>query len=455
MGVWDRLARCLFVAGAVGLAWGLRGDYGHVIGAMYPGAVLGLAWVFVAGSPALRPRMPVIAGLTAAGVGAGGLMSYGLLHGYAQADTLPNYAYGFGTLFLQGGCWGTFGGCLAGLLAERRPVRTGDWLGLVGSVFVGGWAASALVVEVVGFQVNPPRNNITVAFLGAAIGQFLWLIGRDRPAGLRGAIYGFVGFGLGMAGGRLLANAAVHLEGWGLTVNHWNVMELTCGFVGGGVFCFGMLGLGRVEPAGEPEEFRVPAALGAVFVLGMIPGWHRLARVPEKVAGWATTLGELGYSDPIGMAQSILLGTNSVCAAAGAGALLWAVALSRGWRWPAGLPVVGLSLVMLVFQNLTALYFWRPARAGYLNTHTAFWGLFLFLLGYVVCVRPRPLPECPPAPARAGWGRLAAGTLAALAVIVALGGVTNGPRTMRSANTRWPVWSWTEGPFPGRDANPL
>ena len=55
MGAWDRVGRSLFVAAAVGLAWGVRGDFGHVIGAMFPGAALGLAWVFVAGRPSLLP----------------------------------------------------------------------------------------------------------------------------------------------------------------------------------------------------------------------------------------------------------------------------------------------------------------------------------------------------------------------------------------------------------------
>ncbi|MBP3957366.1 hypothetical protein J8F10_19140 [Gemmata sp. G18] len=451
MRVWDRVGRSAFVACAVGMAWGIRGDYGHVIGAMYPGAVLGLAWVFVAGSSTLRSRMSVIAALTAAGIGAGGQMSYGVLHGYAQADTLPNYAYGFAALFLQGGCWGTFGGGLAGLLAERRAVRTGDWVGLLASVVLGGWLAPALLVDAIGFHINPPRNNIAVAFLGAALGQFAWLAWTRRAAGLRGALYGFVGFGLGMAGGRLLGNAAVHLEVWGYTINHWNVMEITCGFVGGGVFTYGMLGLGRVDPAGEPDEFRLPAVLGAVFVLGVIPAWHRLTRVPEKVAGWGATLRELGHAD--GLAGTVLRGTDAVCVAAGAGAVLWALALARGWRWPAALPVIGLSVAMLVFQNLTALYFWRPARPGYLDTQTGFWILFAFVLAYPILARPREraLVE-PERPVR--WGRLILGTAATLGVIVALAGFTNGERTMRTANTRWPVWSWNDGPFPGSRSKP-
>src|SRR5262245_33017022 len=426
MGIGDRVGRSLFVAAAVGLAWGIRGDYGHVLGAMYPGAVLGLAWVAVAGSPALLPRMPVIAGLTAAGIGAGGAMSYAVLHGYAQADTLPNYAYGLAALFLQGGCWGTFGGALAGLLAEQRPVRTGDWLGLLGCAALGGWAAYALVVDLAGFHVNPPRSDLSVAFLGAAAGQFLWLACHDRPAGLRGAAFGFVGFGLGMAGGRVLANAAVHLEAWGYSVNHWNVMEVTCGFVGGGVFAYGMLGLGRVEPAGEPGEYRTPAVLGALFVLGLIPLGHRLARVPEKVPGWAGALRGFGVPDPDGLAAAILAGVDVVCAAGCVGAVAWAVALARGWRWPGWLPTAGLSAVMLLVQNLTALYFWRPPRPGYLDTQTGFWALFLVVLAYPAVARPGPLPAgtAPAPPPR--WGWLAAEVVVTLGLCVALAGVTNG-----------------------------
>jgi hypothetical protein len=314
-------------------------------------------------------------------------------------------------------------------------------------VFLGGWAATLLVVDLAGFQVNPPRNNTSVAFLGAALGQFLWLATSGRSAGLRGAGYAFAGFGLGMAGGRVLANAAMHLEAWGYTINHWNVMEIACGFVGGGVFAFGMLGLGRVEPAGEAGEFRGPAVLGALFVLGVIPTWHRLARVPEQLPAWPAALRDLGCPDSDRLAGTLLFAVNVVCAAGWLGAVLWAAALARGWAWPGWLPAVWLSAVMLAFQNLTSFYFWRPSRPGYLDTRTAFWGLFLLMLACLAITRPRPATGAA-RPTR--WGRLAVGTAAALGLAVALASVTNGERTMRSANTRWPVWAWTEGPFPGQ-----
>ncbi len=120
MGLTDRIGRSLFVALAVGLAWGIRGDFGHLVGAMYPGAVLAMAFAYVSGQRSLFLWMPVLAGVAAPAIGSGGLMSYAVLHGYAQSDTLVNYAYGFVTLFLQGSAWGTFGGCLIGLLLRAQ-----------------------------------------------------------------------------------------------------------------------------------------------------------------------------------------------------------------------------------------------------------------------------------------------------------------------------------------------
>ena len=155
MRLTDRIGRSLFVALGVGLAWGIRGDFGHLVGAMYPSAVLAMALAYVSGQRSLFLWMPVLAAVVCAAIGSGGLMSYAVLHGYAQSDTLVNYAYGFVTLFLQGSAWGTFGGCLIGLLLDAGRC-TGEWLGLIGSVLFAGWVVSFLVVDVLGFQINPP-----------------------------------------------------------------------------------------------------------------------------------------------------------------------------------------------------------------------------------------------------------------------------------------------------------
>ena len=181
----DRIGRSLFVAAAVGLGWGIRGDFGHLVGAMYPGAALAMGLAYVSGQRSLFLWMPVLAGVSGLAIGSGGLMSYGILHGYAQADTLVNYGYGFLTLFLQGSAWGVFGGALIGLILERRPMRTGEWLGAIGTVLAAGWFTSLVVVTWLGFQINPPRNNGSIAFMGGAAGLIVWLAFNNKPTGLR------------------------------------------------------------------------------------------------------------------------------------------------------------------------------------------------------------------------------------------------------------------------------
>ena len=461
MSLGDRIGRSVFVALAVGLGWGIRGDFGHLVGAMYPGAALGLALAYVSGQRSLFLWMPILAALSGLGIGSGGMMSYALMHGYAQSDTLVNYAYGFFTLFLQGSAWGTFGGALIGLMLERKPLGTGEWLGLIGSVLVGGWLTSFLVVNVLGFQINPPRNNGSIAFMGAALAQLIWLICNRKPIGLRGAVLGYVGFGLGMAAGRLLGNVANVLQGlFGFTINHWNVMETSCGFIAGFIYCFGMVGRAYPEPP-EDENIPLASAYGILYVLGLIPLWHRVNRiqpVDAKLADWAQSLESYGYSDPEGVARTILGLIDGVCVLGLVGAAIWMVIHFRRWQRWAALPVLWLSGTMLLYQNLNALYFFYPHRPNYINMHNVFWAMFGLMALYAALARPRPaaVPEdaSPEAEPRFSWVAWMAGAGAILAIVVFLAGYVNGEQTMKTANTRWPAWSWQQGPFPGRAVQP-
>ena len=311
----DRIARSLFVALAVGLGWGIRGDFGHLVGAMYPGACLALGLAYVSGQRSLFLWMPIIAGVSALGIGTGGSMSYGMLHGYAQSDTLLNYSYGFLTLFLQGSAWGTFGGALVGLVLERKPLRTAEWLGYLGSIFIGGWAAAFLIVTVLGFDINPPRNNSSIAFMGAAAAQIAWLVWSGRKVGLRGAVLGYVGFGLGMSAGRLLGNIANDLQThWDFTINHWNVMETSCGMIGGFIYTFGMVQHAYPEPP-KNRHVALGSVFGIVYVLGLIPLWHRLTRIEtlKRVEEWTQQLANYKYPEPTQLAEHILWLLNLTC----------------------------------------------------------------------------------------------------------------------------------------------
>ena len=465
MSLPDRLGRSLFVALAVGLGWGIRGDFGHVVGAMYPGAALALALAYVGGQRSLFLWMPVLAALAALGIGSGGTMSYGILHGYAQSDTPLNYGYGFLTLFLQGGAWGTFGGALIGLILERKPMRTADWLGLLACTLGGGWLVSYLVVDVADFQINPPRNNGSIAYFGAALGQLLWLASSDKRVGLRGAVLGYVGFGLGMTAGRLLGNLAnVGQVRFGYTINHWNVMETSCGLIAGFLYAFGMLGRAYPEPAEEDRRnLGIASAWGIPFVLAAIPLWHRLECIPtaKKLNEWAAALKGYGYEAPDVLARKVLGMIDGVCVLGLIGAGLWlAVHFRRRTRF-AALPVLWLSGTMLLFQDVNALYFVYPARPKFIDMHPILCGMFVLMVLYVAISRPArgmsievaPEPSSVPEP-RFAWAGWLAGSVVALGGIIALAGLVNGEQTMATANTRWPVWAWPQGPFPGRIAKP-
>ncbi len=455
MSLADKIGRSLFVALAVGLGWGIRGDFGHLVGAMYPGAALALGLAYVSGQRSLFLGMPILAALSAMAIGSGGMMSYALLHGYAQSDTLVNYAYGFFTLFLQGSAWGTFGGALIGLMLEQKPMRTGEWLGLIGSTLFAGWAISYLVVDVLGFQINPPRNSSSIAFMGAALGQLAWLVCNNKPSGLRGAVLGYVGFGLGMAGGRLLGNLSnVLSHHYGYTINHWNVMETSCGFIAGFIYCFGMVGRPHPEP---PEIENIPLAsfYGIVYVLGLIPLWHRLNRInpaAAKKAEWATALASDGWSEPRKLASTILWLVDGVCLLGFVGAGAWMVIhFWRLKRWSM-LPVLWLSGTMLLYQNLNARYLLYHARPKYINMHHVFWIMFALMALYAIFARPRPADvpasSLPDIDDRFPWIQWMVGAAATLAIVIFLAGKVNDDTTMTSATTRWPAWSWKRRTVP-------
>jgi hypothetical protein len=92
--------------------------------------------------------------------------------------------------------------------------------------------------------------------------------------------------------------------------------------------------------------------------------------------------------------------------------------------------------------------------------HHVFWGMLALMLIYAIFARPEPAL----APAsdldfeqsepRYAWERPMLGAAAALALVIFLAGYVNNEKTMKTAGTRWPVWSWSQGPFPGRAARP-
>lgn len=441
----DRILRSLFVACAVGLAWGIRGDFGGSTGAMYPGAILGLAFCYVAAQPLALRWMPAIALATGIFIGLGGMQSYGILHGYSMADTPINFTYGYFTLFLEGGAWGCFGCAMMGLLlSEPRPSWKNALLGAA-LVIATGIAFKFLVVDFVGFHVNPPRGDESVVFTGSVIALFALLSYARMHLARKAAFLGWIGWGTGMSFGRFLANASYHLP---FEVNHWNIMEVSCGFIGGFVFTFGMLGVVfPAEPTGR--AFRVFSYAGIAYTLAIIPllHWEKIL-FGDQAQKWVPAFTGFGYPNPEGAASFVGNVISFAALAAIAAAFFWALLHSRrNMRWP-WLPVVALSTVMVLIQQVNALHPWYPPYQG-LNMHNVLLALYLVTLLFVAFYGLHGSSDQKSNPAQLNYLAYAALGLASFAVCIIGSFAVNGEKTMQSANTRWPVWAWTDGPYPG------
>jgi hypothetical protein len=446
--VGDRIGRAMFVGLAVGLGWGIRGDFGHILGAMYPGACLGLGFAFVSGQRNAFKWMPLFGAVAGLGISLGGMMSYGILHGYAKSDTFVNYAYGFFTLFMQGGAWGIFGCAALGLLLERRTVSMIEWGTAIVTAIVGGFLFYLVVVRLLGFDVNPPRSNLSVGFTGGAWSLMAWLAITKRWSGLKGAMLGYIGFGLGMSMGRLLGNAS-YLQPF--AINHWNVMETSCGLIGGFIFTFGMLGK-RIPNPPEDRNFGLLSICSALYVLFLIPLCHRLIRIPadKKLEEWAGRLTGYGYANPDALAERVMMYLNIVVLVALAAAVIWLVIHFTNRTRLAAFPVLALSLCMVLIQNLNALYFWYDRQPKSINMHFVFWILLASMAVWALAYKRRDLTDPDDVADRVAWRVWVPVAVGAFLLILMMACVVNGEETMHSANTRFPLWSWRDGPPPGR-----
>ena len=144
--------RVLWVALSLSIGWGIRGNFGHEIGALLPGALAAMAAVLLSGRTDWHRRLPFFALAGALGWSIGGCMSYMQVIAYTHSGHSLTQAYGFACLFVLGFLWAAIGGATTALPAFLDRRRLTDFFAPLGAVLVA-WILEEIMVAI-WFNVN-------------------------------------------------------------------------------------------------------------------------------------------------------------------------------------------------------------------------------------------------------------------------------------------------------------
>ncbi len=221
----------LLIAGmSLGTAWAIRGQFGHVQGATWAGAIGTLSIILLSRRRDWynKALQATLAG--AIGWGIGGVISYGKIVGYGRGTDFGNVYYGRSMLFIAGALYGFIGGGLFGLVLsdnEKKPVK---WNRLLPELLFGAIVAYYFFIEEFDWKMTPPRSEMWAACAGAAMFLAWFMNRKGYTSAMRVAIFSAFGGGFGFAFGNFLQ---VMGSVSGIHFNFWNVMEYSIGFFGG------------------------------------------------------------------------------------------------------------------------------------------------------------------------------------------------------------------------------
>ena len=149
----------LFFCGlTMSYGWVWRGSFGHEQGAMFAGALMGMAVCLASGRPDLYRRTAIAGLFGAIGWGWGGGLSNMEQTFYVRSDSFPDVAYAFACFFLFGMIWSGIGAaCLSLALTLPRSQIRGFFVPLYANGF-------ALVSIFVIFQLFPQIQSSVATF---------------------------------------------------------------------------------------------------------------------------------------------------------------------------------------------------------------------------------------------------------------------------------------------------
>jgi len=320
---------------AGGMAWGIRGQYGHETGAMIFGILVGFVIVllYLPHGSALQAARAI--GLFTLAIGFGGSMTYGQTVGLTMdhgvhgniADPHWNaaaYRWGMLGLAIKGGLWIGFGGLFlgVGLSTKRYSPREMLWLGIamLALFFLGRWLINTPFdpeqrqLPVVYFSDHwqweaaenvKPRRELWGGMLLALAGLFGFVaaIKRDRLAVNLG-LWGIIG-GLGFPIGQSIQAASnwdsetfMRTSWWHIGVNSWNRMEVTFGLIAGFSIALGCwLNRRKIAQLNAADDVSLSPTLegwliGSYFYV-LLVGWYFASSIFGLVHQYGLLLGLL------------------------------------------------------------------------------------------------------------------------------------------------------------------
>jgi hypothetical protein len=223
---------------AMSLGWGLRGTIGGgEVGAMIPGALIGMILAEIAGIS--RVQSGLIAAASALGFGLGGAETYGQTIGLLRENN--NAAWGMLGLSLKGGAWGLGASLLIWIAFHSRKLTDLQILIsfalMVAGTLAGWWFVDHPKLIYFSDPVNKPREEV---WFGQIIGPLISLIYLVKIVNSKKvyswAISGFIAGALGFGLGSLWLLAGFRWPVLPRSGPWWKLMEFSFGAILGAGF---------------------------------------------------------------------------------------------------------------------------------------------------------------------------------------------------------------------------
>lgn len=247
--VWWRL---LFPGLAMSLGWGLRGQFGHPMGAAIAGALVVLAICLLLEREDLSYGLIVAFG--AVGVGFGGQETYAQTVGFVSQAPW-NLPLGYLGLTIKGALWGLLGGAAIGIAFRRERFSLRDIAIGAALMIAGTWLGWKLVNEPkrIYFSIDRPEAWAGFVLGGLLLAGYTSWRGRTSMP-WRFAGWGALGAGIGFPLGAWLMTLGAESPWTGRWYDWWKVMECTLGLVFGFGLGYGAWRYRNSLPEGRGSE---------------------------------------------------------------------------------------------------------------------------------------------------------------------------------------------------------